>query len=394
MRIVLSIVFGVIGLVLGVVIHMYLWRRLVRDTKIGGGWRRGLTIAIIGLGALWPIAMGVSRLIGGDVGWLLSWPAFLWMAIMFYVLLLLLVVDGAWLVRRGLHRAKGRTAPPVDPDRRAFIARVTGGAAVSVAAGTTAVGMVSALSEIDIVDVEIPLARLPKSMDGFVIAQITDLHVGFTVDRGYVQGIVDRVNSMQPDLVALTGDLVDGSPDKLSADIQPLGGLRSKHGSFFVTGNHEYLAGADAWLDVYRELGMRVLRNERVEIRRGDAVFDLAGVDDYQAKRLAKGHGADLAKAVAGRDTARELVLLAHQPREVHQAKKQGVGLQLSGHTHGGQIWPWHYLVMIQQGGLLAGKSKHADTWLYTSRGCGYWGPPVRVGAPPEITKIILRAAG
>jgi len=391
-RIILSIVFGVIGLGLGVVIHIYLWRRLVRDTGIRGSWRKGLAIAGIGLGATLPITFVLIRLVDAGAARVFSWPAFLWMALTFYAVLALLVIDAGWLIRRSVNRARKLDTPPVDASRREFFARVTGGAAVAAAGGVTAIGMASALSEIEIVEVEVALPRLPKSMDGFVIGQITDLHVGFTVATPYVQGIVDRVNSMNPDMVALTGDLVDGSPKQLAPWVAPLGTLRSRHGSYFVTGNHEYLAGADDWLDVYRGLGMRVLRNERVEIRRGDDVFDLAGVDDYQAKRLAKGHGADLGKALAGRDTSRELVLLAHQPREVHRAKKHGVGLQLSGHTHGGQIWPWHYLVMIQQGGLLAGKSRHGDTWLYTSRGCGYWGPPVRVGAPPEITKIILRS--
>jgi len=158
---------------------------------------------------------------------------------------------------------------------------------------------------------------------------------------------------------------------------------------FFVTGNHEYYSGADSWVAHIRSLGIRVLRNERVQIGAGASSFDLAGVDDYSSGRW-KGHGPDLAQAVEGRDTSRELVLLAHQPRQVHNSAKHGVGLQLSGHTHGGQIWPWHYLAKAQQGGLLAGHSLHGDTQLYVSRGTGYWGPPVRVFAPAEITRVVV----
>jgi len=169
----------------------------------------------------------------------------------------------------------------------------------------------------------------------------------------------------------------------------PLGTLVAKHGVYAVTGNHEYYAGADAWITEITRLGARYLRNERVPIADG---LDLAGVDDHSAQGH-PGHGEDLRAALADRDTGRALVLLAHQPRQVRRAAKYAVDLQLSGHTHGGQIWPWHYIVKIQQGGLLAGRYEHAGTQLYVTRGCGYWGPPVRVLAPLEITRVILRAA-
>jgi hypothetical protein len=199
--------------------------------------------------------------------------------------------------------------------------------------------------------------------------------------------MVDAVNALNPDIVAITGDLVDGSVRKLKEHVAPLEQLKSRYGSYFVTGNHEYYSGADPWCQELSDLGIRVLRNERVSIGDGEASFDLAGIDDHEARRF--GRPPDLARAVAGRDPNRELILLAHQPRAGFEADKHGVGLQLSGHTHGGQIWPWTYLVYLQQP-IVAGLSRIGRTQVYVSRGTGYWGPPLRLYAPPEITKIVL----
>jgi predicted MPP superfamily phosphohydrolase len=291
----------------------------------------------------------------------------------------------AWGIKR-----KVTKAPPVDQARRLFLARVTGGAAVTVASASVARGMIEARGTHEVVDVEVKLAKLPKSLDGFTIVQLTDLHVGLTIDRHFVQRVVDLANGLAPDLVALTGDFVDGKVEDLADEIAPLANLRAKHGVFAVTGNHEYYSGVEPWVAQISTLGVRYLRNERVTIGTNGSSFDLAGVEDHNA---AGEFREDLAKATDGRDPSRALVLLAHQPRQVRRAAKHGVDLQLSGHTHGGQIWPWHYIVKLQQGGLLAGRYQHEDTQLYVSRGCGYWGPPVRLLAPLEITRVILRAA-
>ncbi len=240
-------------------------------------------------------------------------------------------------------------------------------------------------------DVDISLGKLPPSMDGFSIVQITDVHIGNTIGKSFVSTMVERVNKAKPDLIAITGDLVDGSLRALAAAAEPLRDLRAKHGVFFVTGNHEYYSGVESWLPHFRSLGFRVLRNEREAIEVEGHGFDIAGVDDHSSGRW-KGHGPDLKKALRGRDPDREVVLLAHQPRQVHQAKKHDVGLQLSGHTHGGQVWPWHYLVKLQQGGLIGGLSRHGNTQLYISKGTGYWGPPIRFLAKSEITRVRLRS--
>jgi predicted MPP superfamily phosphohydrolase len=242
-----------------------------------------------------------------------------------------------------------------------------------------------------IVDVAVTLPRLPRALDGFTIAQITDVHVGPTVSKGFLAEVVRRVNTMTPGLVAITGDLVDGSIRRFGDRVAPLADLKSP--TYFVTGNHEYYSGVDAWLPHLREHGVRVLRNERVEIAHGGEHFYLAGIDDHESGRFGGDHGPDLGRALDGRDESKTVVLMAHQPRQVKMAAAHGVDLQLSGHTHGGQIWPWHGIARMQQGGLLAGLYKLGETQLYVSRGTGYVGPPVRIRAPAEITRITLRAA-
>jgi uncharacterized protein len=372
-------------------IHTYLWFRLVRPAPLSRRWRAVATLGLIVMFLSIPITT-TSRLYAPELSSTLGWISLPWMALAGLTFVTLLALDVIRLVAWLGRRAMGRAPALPSLSRRQFLSRVTGGAALAVGGGSVVAGMLEARGEHEVVDVEVRLAKLPRALDGFSIVQLSDLHVGMTIDRAFVQRVVDRANRLSPDLIALTGDLIDGKVEDLRDDVAPLGQLRAKHGVFAVTGNHEYYAGADPWIAEVTRLGARYLRNERVTIGDGDASFDLAGVDDYSADGW-PGHGENLPAALAGRDPARALVLLAHQPRQVRRAALHGVDLQLSGHTHGGQIWPWHYIVRLQQGGLLAGRYEHQGTQLYVSRGCGYWGPPVRVGAPLEITRVILRAA-
>ncbi|MEV2198553.1 metallophosphoesterase [Streptomyces fradiae] len=268
--------------------------------------------------------------------------------------------------------------------RRRFVSRVLAGTAVAVAAGTVAGGTHSVLRGPSVKRVTVPLAKLPRSAHGYRIAVVSDVHLGPTLGRAHAQRIVDAVNSTQPDLVAVVGDLVDGSVENLGPAAEPLARFRARHGSFFVTGNHEYFSGADQWVDEVRDLGMRPLRNERVEIASG---FDLAGVNDVAGENY--GDGPDFARALGDRDRARAAVLLAHQPVVVHDAVRYGVDLQLSGHTHGGQMWPGEFLAGLANP-TVEGLERYGDTQLYVSRGAGAWGPPVRVGAPSDITVVQL----
>ncbi|MGW4050510.1 metallophosphoesterase [Streptomyces sp. NPDC004779] len=274
--------------------------------------------------------------------------------------------------------------PAPDVSRRLFVARVVGGAAAAVAAGTVANGAYGVLRGPRVKRVTVPLAKLPRAAHGYRIAVVSDVHLGPILGRAHSQRIVDAVNATQPDLIAVVGDLVDGTVADLGSAAEPLARLRARHGSFFVTGNHEYFSGADAWVDHVRDLGMRPLRNERLEIPAG---FDLAGVDDVAGE--SEGRGPDFGRALGDRDRSRTAVLLAHQPIVIDDAVAHGVDLQLSGHTHGGQLWPGNFLAELANP-TVAGLERYGDTQLYVSRGAGAWGPPVRVGAPSDITVVQL----
>ncbi|QKW08759.1 metallophosphoesterase [Streptomyces sp. NA04227] len=271
------------------------------------------------------------------------------------------------------------------PSRRLFVSRVVGGAAVAAAATTVGIGTYGVLRGPKVKRVTIPLAKLPRSAHRFRIAVVSDVHLGPILGRGFSRRVVDTINSTQPDLIAVVGDLVDGNVEDLRPAAAPLRDLRARHGAYFVTGNHEYFSGAEQWVEHVRELGLHPLENARVEI---DA-FDLAGVNDVQGE--SEGQGPDFVKALGDRDRSRAAVLLAHQPVVIHDAVRHGVDLQLSGHTHGGQLFPGNIIAGLANP-TLAGLERYGDTQLYVSRGAGAWGPPTRVGAPSDITVVELHS--
>jgi predicted MPP superfamily phosphohydrolase len=267
------------------------------------------------------------------------------------------------------------------------------GSAVAVpllALAVSAIGFVNARRLARIKRVDVPIAGLPQELDGYAIAQISDIHVGPTIKRGYLNAIVNKVNALKPDAIAVTGDLVDGSVQRLALHTAPLSRLAAPDGVFFVTGNHEYYSGAEQWIAEVRRLGLRVLMNEHVIRRRGQASLMIAGVTDYTAQHFNPAHKSDPLLAAAGApDGLAVKVLLAHQPRSAQAAADAGFDLQLSGHTHGGQFFPWNLFVPLQQP-FVAGLNRVRSLWVYTSRGTGYWGPPKRFGAPSEITLVRL----
>jgi uncharacterized protein len=254
----------------------------------------------------------------------------------------------------------------------------------------TVFGFVGARRRARVVDVEVPLRNLPPALHGFSIAQISDVHVGATIRRSYVERIVDAVNALKPDMIALTGDFVDGPVQELAPHTAPLSRLNAPHGAFFVTGNHEYYAGATAWTAEFRRLGLRVLLNEHEVIEHNGASLVVAGVTDLSAHHFNPGQRSDPRAALAGAPSnAVARILLAHQPRSAEAAARAGFDLQLSGHTHGGQFWPWNLFVRFWQP-FTAGLHRLNLLWVYVSRGTGYWGIPNRFGAPSEITRLRL----
>lgn len=274
---------------------------------------------------------------------------------------------------------------------------VAGATAVAVpllALAITLWGFVNARRTAAVVAVDVPIVDLPAALYGFTIAQISDIHIGPTIKRPYLHRIVEAVNALGADMVAVTGDLVDGSVRELGVHVEPLAGLASRHGTFFVTGNHEYYSGAPAWVAELRRLGLRVLMNEHVVLEHGAASLVVAGVTDHSAHHFDPAQRSDPAAAMAGAPAhALVRVLLAHQPRSAELAEQAGFHLQLSGHTHGGQFLPWNLFVRLQQP-FTAGLHRLRRLWVYTSRGTGYWGPPKRFGAPSEITHLRLVPAG
>ncbi len=375
---------------LAFLMHAYLYRRLVRDPCPDVEARRRGRRVVWALGLLLVMGPLVARLAPRQLGVWAGYAAYGWMGLLALMVSILLVLDGVRLIER-----LWRRETPADPARRLALAR--GAAAVTMVAGGSAgaVGVRGALQAPELVEVEVPVKGLPPALVGFRVAQISDLHVGPTIGRSFVEEVVQRVNALDADMVAITGDLVDGTVARLGQHVAPLAALRSRHGSFFVTGNHEYYSGVEPWLQELERLDIQILRNARVELTHSDsegrsAVLDVLGVDDWRARSLAEGHGHDLARACEGRDPSHPSLLLAHQPRAVHDAAKHGVDLMLSGHTHGGQIWPWGYFVRLIQP-YVAGLHQHGDrTWIHVNRGTGYWGPPMRILTPPEITLVTL----
>ncbi|MFI6642168.1 metallophosphoesterase [Streptomyces sp. NPDC050504] len=441
------VVFGLVLLLvvaLLAAVHRYVWCRLVRDTTSPGGRpRRAGTVA------LWTLPLlSFAALASGRAGapfrvqQVVAWPGYLWLAVLLYLVLALVVGEAVrwWLLRpRPRPRKAGETgeaeepgsvslpeqrperqpepvavaavapesapapaaggtpepehpepgpvtpAAPVPSDfsRRLFVSRAIAGAAATAALGTVGYGTYGVLRGPRVKRVTVPLAKLPRSAHGYRIAVVSDIHLGPILGRAHTQRIVDTINRTQPDLVAVVGDMVDGTVADLGPAAEPLTQLRSRHGTFFVTGNHEYFSGAEQWVEHVRELGLRPLENDRVEL----AGFDLAGVNDIAGE--SEGQGPDFVRALGDRDRSRASVLLAHQPVVIHDAVEHGVDLQLSGHTHGGQLWPGNYLAELANP-TNAGLERYGDTQLYVSRGAGAWGPPVRVGAESDITVVEL----
>jgi len=387
-------------------LHVYLFRRLVRDAHPSPRlrrWGKGLAFGLFGLllvspmlERFWDTALtrGLSAL-----GWT-------WMGVALVTGTVLVLVDAVKLVAWPLTRKKaaapaasqGGVAPqaesgpseaaPASPERRVFLSRAVAGGALAVSGGLSGYGLWRAYAPPSVTELSLVLPRLPKALDGLTVVQVSDIHVSTLIQRRFMDDMVQRCNALKPDLVAVTGDLMDGSISELGGHVAALQNLKTRFGTYFITGNHEYYSGDVEWSEALEGLGVTVLRNRHVKVGDAGASFDLVGVDDWIGNPKRR---YDLEKAVAGRDPERAAVLLAHQPRNFEQAVEKGIGLQLSGHTHGGQFFPGTMLIPLMWT-QPAGHYTHKEGHLYVSRGTGFWGPPLRIGAEPEIVKLVLRA--
>ncbi len=380
----------ILGTVL-VLMHSYVWKRLIKDTTTGGA-RLACSAVFVAMLALLFATLLLPRLFDWREPSWLAWPGYVWFGVIAYLFLTLLVLEPVRLaLRRWVKRGRKHTseADGSAHSRRVFLARASAVAAGAASVGLVGAGMASALGPPDVVRVPVRLRRLDPALRGFRIAVVSDIHLGPLAGRAHTERIVSLINETEPDLVAIVGDLVDGTVEELGSAAEPLRDLVSREGAFFVTGNHEYFVDDTAsWVRELERLGVQPLRNENTAIRRGTAAFDLVGVNDIAGEE--RSDPPDFDRALSGVDASRPTILLAHQPVHVTEASARDVDLQLSGHTHGGQMWPFHYVVRAVQPSL-AGLTTVGGTQLYVTRGAGYWGPPVRVGAPPEISVVSLQ---
>ena len=372
---------------ISLLLHGYIGWRLL--PALAGFPAVGVAAVLVLSALLMPLGLVARRVVRPPLADTLAWMGLLCMGL-FSSLFVLTVLRDVVLLAFALAHTLGATwTQQVLPALRVDSAV----AVLLLGLLATVLGFWNARRTAQVVRVDVPITNLPAALHGFTVAQITDIHVGPTIKTRYLQAIVRRVNTLDADMVAITGDLVDGSVADLGAHVAPLSTLSSRHGSYFVTGNHEYYSGAHAWITELRRLGVQVLMNEHVVLQQGGASLVLAGVADFHADRFDKNHRSDPHAALAGAPLdAGVRVLLAHQPRSAFEAAKAGFDVQLSGHTHGGQFWPWNLFVPMQQP-FTAGLRRLQDLWVYTSRGTGYWGPPKRFGAPSEITLLRLITA-
>jgi len=396
--------FFLIYFIISALLATYISWRLFSNTAVRRIWKIAIAFGIVGMLFL-PVILLILRRTGLDNSFIdvLVWSGYLGVGFLSFVFTYLVIRDVLWLPAGAFNIIKARISksaqekaasnPIENPSRRGFLVNSMNYGIVATAALSTGYGIAEAKQTPAVEEVPVPILGLPESFEGFRIVQITDVHISPTFRRSCVEDIVAVVNTLNADIVALTGDLVDGTVDQLSDDVAPLGQIKSAMGNYFVTGNHEYYSGVRDWIDEIRRRGFTVLINEHRIITGGKGKMLLAGVTDYREGRMLPDHRSDPQKALNAAPETDIKILLAHQPKSIFAAARAGYDLQISGHTHGGQFFPWNFVVGLSQP-YISGLHTHADTQIYVSRGTGYWGPPVRVGSPSEITLIKLVSGG
>jgi predicted MPP superfamily phosphohydrolase len=375
--------------------HYYFWHWMVKRPGLSQQEQRLGTGVVLLLFLLLPVARSLAPWFSVQQRYPLLWLGHLWLGTLMLFIFFFLAADTLQLFSTAYQRLFAKKQAFPDPGRRRFLARIFASSASMAVFGVSSFGVKKCLDPPQVNRLPVTLPGLPAVFHGFSIVQISDIHIGAMSMKAELAEIVTIVNNLKPDLIAITGDLVDGKPTELAGELAPLAELKAWYGIFFVTGNHEYYSGVEQWLPVIEGQGITVLNNSNVKIQQGKDAFILAGVTDHQAGEFGKEHAPDFARALGEKEKTgatkapQPVILLAHQPRAVEEAARYGVDLVLAGHMHGGQIWPFNYLAPLQQP-YLKGFYSYKDTLLYVNQGTAYWGPPMRVGTYKEISQFIL----
>ncbi|MCC6807723.1 MAG: metallophosphoesterase [Deltaproteobacteria bacterium] len=370
--------------------HFYLYRRLVLPLSPRKAVRNVLIASSIFAFAMGFLARFFNTSADPDLLRALTTAAMIWSGFLLYLLFVTVALHVGAAARARWRRRLGDDTALPSPERRAILQHALTAGSVIVAGGLSAYGTMRAFVGPEITETVIALPRLPRTLDGLTIVQLTDIHVGPLIQRAFLRTLVEKANAARPDLIVITGDLVDGRVERLAGFVGELSRLQARFGVHFITGNHDYYSGADAWSAFVASLGINVMRNTSAVIGDAGGALRLLGVDDFSAPRFGE-PGYDLDRALVGvRPREEATVLLAHQPANFDEVAARGIGLQISGHTHGGQFFPVTLGARAIWGERSRGLSRMDASALYVSRGCGFVGPPFRVDSPPEIAKIVL----
>ena len=390
--------FFVLLFVVSATMGLYLSRRVIKPADLGP-WGKIIAWATLAAALLTTPGVIALRRMHLEGLWVDTaiWAGYLILGFILFVFTLCLVRDAVFIILLVADRIRSAIRPGSRPLLPALawagkLARATNLAVIIFSIGLCLFGLYQARRVPPVKTVHVTLEALDPALDGFRLVQLTDLHVGPTIRGSWVQKVVEKTNAAQPDLVAVTGDLVDSSVERLLPEIEKLRDLKAVHGVFFVTGNHEYYSGAGPWIRALEEMGIDVLMNEHRVLVHNKTNLVVAGIPDLRAGGFDPSHEPDPGRAVSGAPDRAAKILLAHQPKTADQARNHGYDLMIAGHTHGGQFFPGTLLVRLFQP-YVAGLHTLGDMILYVSRGTGYWGPPLRIGSPSEITLLILHPA-